>query len=79
MWFKRKKYGWGWTPTSWQGWAVTLIYGFSIGFYVGWTHSMKNFSPKVFGILCVVTTMAFLAIAFKKGPKPKWQWGKEKP
>ncbi len=23
-WFKRKTYGWGWTPVSWQGWLVTL-------------------------------------------------------
>ena len=26
-WFKRKLYGWGWTPATWQGW-------FAIGVYV---------------------------------------------
>ena len=22
LWFRRKKYGWGWTPSTWQGWTV---------------------------------------------------------
>jgi hypothetical protein len=22
LWFRAKRYGWGWTPTSWQGWLV---------------------------------------------------------
>jgi hypothetical protein len=25
-WFKRKRYGWGFTPATWQGWAVVLGY-----------------------------------------------------
>ena len=25
-WFKRKLYGWGWTPAKWQGWCLTLLY-----------------------------------------------------
>ena len=26
-WFPAKRYGWGWgTPTTWQGWAVFLVY-----------------------------------------------------
>ena len=24
-WFKPKRFGYGWTPASWQGWAVTLV------------------------------------------------------
>ena len=23
-WFKPKRFGYGWTPASWQGWAITL-------------------------------------------------------
>jgi hypothetical protein len=37
-WFKRKRYGWGWTPTTWQGWAVVValvaavaVAGFALG------------------------------------------------
>jgi len=25
-WFKRKLYGWGWTPVKWQGWLVLFIW-----------------------------------------------------
>lgn len=25
-WFKAKLYGWGWTPVTWQGWCVILVY-----------------------------------------------------
>jgi hypothetical protein len=26
-WFGPKRWGWGWSPASWQGWAVTLLFG----------------------------------------------------
>jgi hypothetical protein len=26
LWFKRKTYGLGWTPCSWEGWLVLIIY-----------------------------------------------------
>ena len=25
-WFKRKIYGWGWTPVKWQGWVTILVF-----------------------------------------------------
>jgi len=25
-WFRRKLYGWGWTPATWQGWLTLLIF-----------------------------------------------------
>lgn len=25
-WFRRKKYGWGWVPASWQGYLVLGVY-----------------------------------------------------
>ncbi|MCX6717702.1 MAG: hypothetical protein NTU76_03445 [Candidatus Taylorbacteria bacterium] len=24
LWFKRKTYGWGWVPSSWEGWFVVI-------------------------------------------------------
>jgi len=26
-WFGRKRFGWGISPTSWQGWASVAVYG----------------------------------------------------
>ena len=75
-WFKRKLYGWGWTPVKWQGWLTTIMYAafiLTISF---------NFSPEptihetfVFTAAIVVATYIFIMIAYKKGEKPKWQWG----
>ena len=25
-WFRRKRFGWGWTPISWEGWVATLLF-----------------------------------------------------
>ncbi len=32
-WFKRKLYGWGWTPARWQGWVTLLVYIFALIFF----------------------------------------------
>jgi hypothetical protein len=25
-WFGRKRFGWGWTPRTWQGWAIVALF-----------------------------------------------------
>ena len=25
-WFRRKRWGYGWTPASWEGWVASLVY-----------------------------------------------------
>lgn len=76
-WFKRKWYGWGWTPVKWQGWAVTLLY---VGLLVAFAMTIdEDSSPSeiafTFVLPAVLLTIAFIRIAYKKGQKPKWQWG----
>ncbi len=78
LWFKSKLYGWGWTPTSWQGWLVTTawiiinIKYFSI--IEKNSHSGSNvlisFSP-----VFIISTVLLLIICYKKGEKPRWRWG----
>jgi len=74
LWFKRKCFGWGWTPYSWQGWLVlaiwmALIY---ISMYLIDHEWLKNV------VIMVVFTGILLVICYKKGEKPKWQWGCKK-
>ena len=26
IWFKRKTYGYGWTPATWQGWLIIAVW-----------------------------------------------------
>ncbi len=69
-WFKRKLYGWGWTPATWQGWLVLFA---SVALLVlnairidKKSHSVSdtliNFLPQTFVIL-----MVLIAICYKKG------------
>lgn len=35
-WFKPRTFGYGWTPASWEGWAVTLVWMVVSGGGVVW-------------------------------------------
>jgi len=74
IWFKRKLYGWGWTPITWQGWFVVVFYVFFvISGLVDLDHeSFKNL------LVIILATILLLYICYKKGEKPRWQWGKRK-
>ncbi len=80
IWFKRKRYGWGWTPCTWQGWAITL--GFVV-LIVGFALTLdSNSSPReiMFTYVLPVTllTITLIRIAYKTGETPRWQWGDKK-
>ena len=77
-WFKRKLYGWGWTPVTWQGW-ITIIFFVALAYlnflridrvsHSG-SDSLINFIPQTFVLVAVL-----LIICYKKGEKSRWQWG----
>ncbi|MFT7558008.1 MAG: hypothetical protein ACI83D_000688 [Planctomycetota bacterium] len=76
-WFKRKIYGWGWTPAKWQGWLVTFIY---IGIILFFALTIDEYSPRneiiyTFILPFVLLTIIFIKIISLKGEKPKWMWG----
>lgn len=78
LWFKRKTYGWGWTPANWKGWAATAVYILAlIGYPFFSRYGLYQFSDVVFLILVIVLTAVFIFIAYKKGEKPEWRWGKD--
>lgn len=79
IWFKAKRYGWGWQPASWQGWGVMLIWllinliyflkvdrnSFSDG------DTLMSTAP-----IFIFSTLFLLVICYLKGEKPGWHWGK---
>jgi len=76
-WFKRKLYGWGWTPARWQGWIVTFVFValiLTFAFTVDEGSSANEFMFTFF-LPIVLLTITFIRIAYKTGEKPKWQWG----
>ncbi len=78
LWFRAKRYGWGWIPVTWQGWAVTLMYVFwifsEVHFVNGHTHSVSDFLIKFIPAIYIVTVF-FIIICYATGEKPGWRWG----
>lgn len=80
-WFKRKLYGYGWTPAKPAGWAVIIVYILFLGGVVWYAQAsglcIKG-EPSILLIsLILVSTALLLAIAWKTGEPLKWQWGKK--
>ncbi len=75
-WFKRKLFGWGWTPATWQGWLVILAY-FVLVIAFARTAGKTAGKGSFFGfwLSLVILTAALIFIAYLKGEKPRWQWG----
>lgn len=78
FWFKRKLYGWGWTPAKWQGWAIILVFilfvlwtGFDLASYKEPTNTQLFW----FFAKLVIAVFILIAICYKTGEKPRFQWG----
>lgn len=73
-WFKRKLYGWGWTPARKEGWVATIFY---LLFIVGVVSAAEmKLITETLGIgLFVFSTLAFITLCWRTGEPPKWQWG----
>jgi uncharacterized membrane protein YhaH (DUF805 family) len=73
IWFRRKIYGWGWYPSTWEGWLVILAW---VAIFIPIVSLMREDSILKF-ILIILITALLIFICYKKGEKPKWQWGKD--
>lgn len=76
-WFKAKDYGWGWYPSSWQGWVVILIWAAAFTVVFVGINSLAlppqdllvYFLPRV-----IVLTVVLFAVCWKTGERPEWRW-----
>lgn len=79
-WFKRRRYGYGWIPTTWQGWVVILTYIaiiFLLTLILGWDNTEPDTQELVLYFTAfTVTTVLLIVLSYAKGPRPKWRWGK---
>jgi hypothetical protein len=73
LWFKRKRYGWGWTPVTGEGWAVIAAY------LVGLILISQRLAPGSLAYYGGVAgiTLLLIAIGYIKGETPAWRWGKK--
>lgn len=73
-WFPAKRYGWGWgLPSTWQGWAVLLIYFALVVGGIPLLHSTKG--ALVYLAYVLVLTAALIVVCWLTGERPRWRWG----
>jgi uncharacterized membrane protein len=80
-WFKAKWYGWGWTPVTWQGWGIILVYLIAIillGLRIEKMAIPEEEVLQSFVLPVIAMTALLIAICFKTGEPPRWNWGKPK-
>jgi uncharacterized membrane protein YraQ (UPF0718 family) len=79
-WFRAKKYGYGWEPATWEGWLVMALF-FAGAIYIG-IHAERAFENgrmlEDFAVPLVVLVGLLLAICWRTGEKPRFQWGGKK-
>lgn len=78
-WFKRKLYGYGWTPAKPAGWATIAVYIlFLLGvmWYADETTACVDNPGKLIAVI-VGATVLLLLVTWKTGEPLKWQWGKK--
>ncbi len=75
-WFKPRGFGYGATPTTWEGWMVVIvfiIYLLSLSLY------LKNGEIGSYLFYFIVGIVAIFVISKKKTDGEwKWNWGKKK-
>ena len=74
LWFKRKLYGWGWYPCSWEGWLIVLF--FIVSIYIIAKNTLVKGKVLEYFISLILLTLIIIYLGYKKGEKPKWSWGK---
>lgn len=79
-WFKRRRYGYGWTPVTRQGWLTVLL--FLVVVLSSAVITIKDTPRNTFttqsfiflGFLAIAIVLVVI-ISLMKGPVPKWRWG----
>lgn len=80
LWFKAKRYGYGWYPGTWQGWTVMLIWAlFFVGAFCRWDVTRADPATEIsLGFFADVgtSTAVLLVVCWYTGEKARWRWGK---
>ena len=83
LWFRAKDYGWGWQPSSWEGWLVIIAYIVGMVFISfridadaqSASDALVNFIPQ-----SIILTALVIWISSARGERPEWRWaGKRVP
>ena len=84
-WFKPKPYGWGATPTTLEGWGLTMLFSALLLGLVWWNGLMQEVEPvPIKNIWLFIFEIGMLSFGFMHFIKDrvegglKWRWGLKK-
>lgn len=81
LWFRTKRYGYGWVPVNYKGWLVVVCYivlNIDAALILLPVYRVTNeFTSAhwLFLSIVFVNTIIMLGICLLKGEKPRWRWG----
>ena len=79
LWFKSKVYGLGWYSSSWQGWAILLIWILLfINIFRNIDKNSHSVSDTLIGMFipAILLVVLLFFICYGTGERPRWRWGK---
>jgi hypothetical protein len=77
-WFKPKRYGYGATPVTWQGWAVTLgtvAIMVAVSLFLRLTEPHEWALAAMFGFDALALVVLFIVCRRKTEGEWRWRWG----
>ena len=78
---KRKRYGWGWTPVTWQGWIFIFAQvGIVIVAATFLPHKPAQPTASELVRFLWIVGLAFINLiifSIKTSPAPHWRWGRK--
>jgi hypothetical protein len=80
IWFKRKTYGFGWTPSTIEGWLTIAVYAMLLVLIfciLGKDSSSETQMITDHAFVVIVLTALLIVVCYIKGETPRWQWGKK--
>jgi len=81
LWFKARRYGWGWMPASAEGWMVLAAFlvltalGTAVYVYAVSRGADVRMACGLFLLWVAVLSGILIAIAYATGEPPRWRWG----
>ncbi len=66
LWFRKRRHGWGLSPSNTKGWAVIVVWGVTVMLFASaWSKNAANASIGI-----VIATLAMVAVSLIKGERP---------
>lgn len=77
-WFLAKKFGLGWSPATWEGWVITLVYIYALTVdIIALVHS-SGYAFLRYLLNALFLTLFYIAVCYVTGEKITWRFGKKR-